>query len=124
MPYRITVLPNPRINEGIMAMVPTESNVTQSRAASMAAFQRRRYSARQMSRWRRFYIFVFKDAKTAAAFNRYQAKRKNAPLQNADYIKLQNVWAKTLVRYEWSNKKEYVVYPSKNPRGWWKVKTR
>ena len=124
IPYRITTLPNSRSPEGIMAIVPAKYYATESRAASLAAFQLRRYSKQRLQRWRRLYIFVFKDAETAEFFNRYQTKRKNAPLQNADYIKLQTVWPSTLVRYEYRNKKEYVLYPSKNPRGWWKAKTR
>ena len=107
-----------------MAIVPTEANVTDSRAASLAALQARRYSRNQVQRWRRFHIFVFKGLPTGRAFNAYYVARKRAPLTQADYLKLQKVWPKTLVRYECSNRKEYLVYPSQNPRGWWKVKAR
>ena len=118
-PCMPTTFPNPRASEGIMALVPTKPNLGPHQAAALAAFVRRQYSKAQMKQWKRFYIFVFKDAKTAGAFSRYQAKRKNMPLQNADYIKLKTIWPKTLVRYEYRNQKERVLYPQNNPNGWW-----
>jgi len=119
LPYKITTLPNSNRPYGTMALVPTEANVSESRAASLAAFQLRRYSKGQVSRWNEFHIFVFKDMQSAQVFNDYVKAFRTKPLTSNDYNNLKNIWPNTLVRYQYYNQREYVDYPSKNPSGWW-----
>jgi hypothetical protein len=102
-----------------MAIVPTEANLGESQAAALAQFTLSRYSKSQIKRWSRFYIFVFKDTRTAETFNDYMRSRRGARLTTADYQALSDIWPNTLVRYEYRNQHEYIVYPSKNPSGWY-----
>ena len=116
------MLPHPKAPVGILAIVPSQSNLSATQAAALAAFAVRQYNKSQMKRWKRLYIFVFKHQKEAWIFTRYQAKRKHAPMQNADYVKLKSIWPKTLVRYEYRNQRERVLYPQNNPNSWWRTR--
>lgn len=116
-PYKIVVPPNPKMATATMAIVPTDSNASGPQAASYAAYVRRQFGT--TSSWKTIYIYVFSDEKAADAFGEYMRKRRGAPLSTSDYATLSNLWGSTLARYEYSSGKERVVYPSKNPSGWW-----
>ena len=116
-PYKIVVPPNPRMATATMAIVPTDRNVSGSQAASYAAYVRRQLGA--TSRWSTIYIYVFSDETAAKTFGDFMRQRRGAPLSSSDYATLSNLWSSTLARYEYSRGKERVLYPSKNPSGWW-----
>jgi hypothetical protein len=122
-PFSIVVPPNPRLSVGTMAILPTEANTSGPQAAALAAYTRRQYSSRVKS-WDTLYIYVFSDAKSASYFADYQKRRKGAALNTSDYSFLANLWSSCLARYEYSassggKRVERVLYPSKNPSGWW-----
>ena len=125
IPFQPVVLPNPRVEWGTMGIVPASSDVGPTQAASLAAFTVRQYSKSQMQQWKRFYIFVFKDQETGRTFRTYMNERKGAPLRQSDYEALSGlgVWHQTLVRYEYRNQQEKVLYPQKNPGSWWLAKS-
>jgi hypothetical protein len=103
-----------------MAIIPTEPGTSGPRGAALAAYTRRLYRARLKS-WNTLYIYVFADEYTAQSFADYQKRRKGAPLDDDDYSYLSTLWGSCLTRYEyWPAKHvERVLYPSKNPSGWW-----
>lgn len=121
-PFTITVPPNPKISVATMAIVPNEATTSGPQAAALAAYTRRQYSSR-MKLWSSFYIYVFSDEKSAQYFAEYQKRRNGAPLREADFTFLGNLWNSCLARYEYSlsggKRVERVLYPSKNPGGWW-----
>lgn len=119
--FQAFALPNPHSEWGTMAIVPDNANLGPTQAAALAAFALRQYSKSQMQQWKRFYIFVFKDRTTARTFSDYVNSHKGAPLLNNDYEALYSlgVWPNALVRYEYRNQRERVLYPYKNPGSWW-----
>lgn len=122
-PFTIVVPPNPRISVATMAIVPTEDGTSGPQAAALAAYTRRQYTAHLKS-WSTLYVYVFSDQKSAEYFAEYQKRRRGAPLAHSDYSQLSNLWTTCLARYEYSaagggKRVERVLYPSKNPNGWW-----
>jgi hypothetical protein len=118
-PYKIIVPPNIRQSIATMAIVPNDNQVSGGQAASYAAYVRRQLPG-EGKRWNTIYIYVFADEKTAETFANFMRQRRGAPLSGSDYAALSNLWSSTLARYEYSrNGKEKVLYPSKNPSGWW-----
>jgi hypothetical protein len=103
---------------GTIAIVPTKPDVTYAEAASLGRLAAKQY--RRQWVWPRLTIFVIQDQKTVRAFGDYQARRRGAPLKTADLRHLTAIWAKTQACYQYSKGKEWVAYPAKNPRGWWK----
>ncbi len=116
VPYDMVSAPNTQLSWGVMAIVPTQANVSDSKAASLAAFARRQY---QNPNWRAVHIYVFADRQTALQFKEYQRGRKSNVLGPGDMAALTNLWSRCLVRYEFTGGRESVRYPSKNPTGWW-----
>lgn len=121
-PFTIVVPPNPKLSVATMAIVPTESGTSGPQAAALAAYTRRQYTAR-VKNWDTLYIYVFSDAQSAQSFADFQMKRKGAALGEGDFGSLTTIWSTCLARYEYSNtgskKIERVLYPSRNPGGWW-----
>jgi hypothetical protein len=122
-PFTIAVAPNPKISVATMAIVPTDTSTSGPGAAALAAYTRRQYSTR-IKLWNTIYIYVFSDAQSAQYFADYQRRRKGAPLGGSDYAYLANLWGTCLARYEYSSGRggkhiERVLYPAKNPSGWW-----
>jgi hypothetical protein len=122
-PFTIAVPPNPKLSVATMAIVPTDAATSGPGAAALAAYTRRQYTAR-IDSWNTLYIYVFSDAQSAQYFADYQKHRKGAPLGPSDYSYLANLWGSCLARYEYSTAGggkhvERVLYPSKNPSGWW-----
>lgn len=119
-PFDILVPPNPKISVATMAIVPTEANSSGPQAAALAAYTRRQYTDHSRA-WSKFYVYVFSDAQSGQYFADYQIKRKGAPLDESDFSFLANLWSNCLARYEYTpgKKTERVLYPSKNPSGWW-----
>ena len=121
-PYKIVVPPNPRQSVATMAIVPTDSGLSGTQAAALAAYTRRQYKG-NTKKWSSFYIYVFSDAQSAQYFADYMKSRKGAPLSTSDYSYLSSLWGSVLTRYEYSTSNgkrvEKAVYPSKNPSGWW-----
>lgn len=121
-PFKILLPPNPRLSVATMAIIPTQSGVSGAMAASYAAYARRQYGG-QAKNWNTLYIYVFSDAQSAQAFAKVMRRRRGATLTDSDYSSLSSLWSSALVRYEYSTRggrnAERVLYPSKNPSGWW-----
>jgi len=121
--YKVIVPPNPRLSVSTMAIIPTGNVATGAQAASLASFARRQLPSRITKRWSTLYIYVFADRETAEYFARYMRRRKGRALTNDDYTHLQSMWNSVLVRYTYTTYKgkrvERILYPSKNPSGWW-----
>ena len=117
LPFTIAVAPNPNITIGTMAIVPTDSNISTSQAASLASFTRSQFT--QMKRWKKLYIFVFRDRRSAQQFANYQRSRRGAPLGDSDYRNLTNLWGSALSCYEYNQGSERIYTPTNNPSGWW-----
>ena len=118
-PFDIVIPPNPKLSVATMAIVPTEATSSGPQAAALAAYTRRQYT--RIKSWNTIYIYVFSDAKSAQYFAEYQIRRKGAPLTDTDLSTLQNLWSSCLARYEYTPARriERVLYPSRNPGGWW-----
>lgn len=116
-PFKIVVPPNPRLSTATMAIVTTDGNASGPQAASYAAYVRRQLIG--SNRWAKIYIYVFSDEKSAQAFADFMKQRRGAELSGGDYASLSSLWGSALARYEYSGGKERVLYPSKNPSGWW-----
>lgn len=117
LPFTVAVAPNPNITVGTMAIVPTESNISASQAASLASFTRSQFT--QMKRWNKLYIYVFRDQQSAKQFANYQRSRRGAPLTGSDYRNLTSLWGSALACYEYNNGSEQIYTPTNNPSGWW-----
>lgn len=117
LPFTVAVAPNPNITVGTMAIVPTESNISASQAASLASFTRSQFT--QMKRWNKLYIYVFRDQQSAKQFANYQRSRRGAPLTGSDYRNLTSLWGSALACYEYNNGSEQMFTPTNNPSGWW-----
>ena len=123
VPFKILVPPSPRQSVATIAIVTTDKNASGPMAASYAAYVRRQYAS-QSSRWSTVYIYVFSDEKSAQSFSDVMKRRRGAPLSSSDLSSLTSVWGGALARYEYSSSGgrgvERVLYPSKNPSGWWR----
>lgn len=117
LPFTIAVSPNPNRTVGTMAIVPTNPNISTGQAAALASFTRSQFS--QMKRWKKLYIYVFQDQKSAQVFANYQRNRRGAALTNNDYRNLTNLWGSVLSVYEYSNGSERIYTPTNNPSNWW-----
>jgi hypothetical protein len=122
-PFKIVVPPNPRVSVGTLAIVPTDKNASGPMAASYAAYARRQYAS-QNNRWTTLYIYVFSDDKSAQDFAEVMKKRRGVALSSDDMSRLSSLWGAAIARYEYSavngRRVERVLYPSKNPSGWWR----
>ncbi len=122
-PFKIVVPPNPRVSVGTLAIVPTDKSASGPMAASYAAYARRQYAS-QNSRWTTLYIYVFSDDTSAQQFAEVMKKRRGVALSSEDMSGLSSLWGSAIARYEYSavngRRVERVVYPSKNPGGWWR----
>lgn len=123
LPYKVVVAPNPRQSIATMAILPNDGTATGAQAASLAAFSRRQYKARLTKRWSTLYIYVFSDKESADYFARYMKRRKGRTLMDEDYTYLSALWSSVLARYTYTTYKgqrvERILYPSKDPNGWW-----
>lgn len=122
-PFKIVVPPNPRTSIGTLAIVPTDRNASGPMAASYAAYARRQYAS-QNNRWTTLYIYVFSDDNSAQQFAEIMKKRRGVALSSEDMAGLTSLWSSTIARYEYTavngRRVERVLYPSKNPSGWWR----
>lgn len=100
-----------------MAIVPTDPNISTGQAASLAAFTLSQFT--QMKRWKKLYIYVFRDQQSANQFANYQRPRRGMPLSGGDYSNLSNLWGSALSCYEYDNGSSHVYTPTNNPSGWW-----
>lgn len=114
---RVAVPPNPRIDVATMGIVPTEQNINEYKAASLAVLAHRHMV--NAKRWRRIQIFVFSDQQSATMFRDYQKKRRGAPLETQDYKLLTELWQRTPAAYEFHGQYERWISPSKYPSDWW-----
>ena len=125
-PFKIAVPPDPRQSIATMAIVPTQPGVSGATAASYASYVRRQYAG-QAKKWSTIYIYVFSDAQSAQTFANVMKRRRGVSLSSSDYSALANLWSSVLVRYEYSSRGgkgvERILYPSKNPSGWWYGRT-
>lgn len=116
-PILVVTPPNPQLKVGVMAIVPTQTKTSLTRAASLASFAGRRFKPN--SAWRAMQVFVFADNKSATRFKDYQLARRNQSLESADYQALQAIWPHTLAVYRINGSRESIYYPSKAPKTWW-----
>ena len=116
-PFALIEPPNPTRPWAVLAIVPTPLGRPQQ-AASLARFTRK--NIRKSPKWKGMTIYVFSDAKSAQVFRNHQKERRGEPLQQADYAALTHIWPKALACYIYSQGKEKVLYPSKNPKAWWR----
>jgi len=125
-PYSVMVAPSPRLSIATMGIVPNDGTATGVQAASLASYARRQIKPRITKRWSTLYIYVFADQESAEYFSRYMKKRKGRALTNDDFTHLQALWSSVLARYTYTTYKgkrvERILYPSKNPGGWWNEK--
>jgi hypothetical protein len=114
-PYTMVLSPNPNLEWGIAAIVPTQANTGGPRAAGIAGFARRTLKGN----WKAMHIYVFDSAQSAQTFNEYQIPRRSDVLQASDYSSLAALWPHCLARYEYNGGKESYSEPARNPTGWW-----
>jgi hypothetical protein len=122
LPYIVVSQPNSNIKGTTAAIIPTQRNIKETKAASLAAFARRR-SMSKLSKQNQLHIFVFNNKRAAQLFAEYQSKRQKQLLRSRDYIKLIHLWPHALVCYSYAYGKETLKYPHKNPKAWWATKS-
>lgn len=119
LPYTTVVPPNGRFATGTVGILPTNTAITPIQAGSLARFARTQYLRR--GKWKAMQIVVFTDANTARLFADFQARKRGAPLTQADYRQLAdaNIWRNTSAYLQSAGKSERIDYPSKSPYSWW-----
>ena len=120
-PYSMIAAPNARYSAATVAIVPTESGVTEGQAKGLATFCHRHL--KKVKDFKRVEIFVFNDAQAAQEFAAYQNDQKGAPLQDYTSPRLMGVWPKALTRYLAEGDKAVYSSPQKNPTSFWKKTT-
>lgn len=117
LPFTMAVPPNPASAWGVMAIVPTDSNIGATRAASLASFAAKMQA--RSGKWAAMHVYVFQDMASANMFKQYQVPRRSEALTAGDYNQLINLWPHCLARYEVNGGRESILYPSNAPNGWW-----
>lgn len=103
-----------------VGIVPTTS-VNAQQAAALALMARKQLT--RGSNYQAIYVYVFRDRNAASKFQTFQRANRGAPLQGDDYTTLSDLWASTLVRYEYNRGNEDVRYPSTNTNSWWSTES-
>ena len=116
MLFTVSLPPKDGVPWGTMAIVPSASSSAQNPASLAAAASQQAMTG---GKWDGLYVYVFSDAASAQRFRQYQSGRGGQPLKANDYSALQDLWSRVPVRYEYSNGKEAIRYPSRNPGSWW-----
>lgn len=119
LPYTTVVPPNGRFQTGTVGILPTNTALNSVQAGSLARFARTQYL--RSGKWTSMQIVVFTDSNTARLFADFQARKRGAPLTQADYKQLADadVWRNASAYLQSAGKKERLDYPSKNPYSWW-----
>lgn len=122
VPFKVILPPNPRTSVATIAIVTNDKNASGPMAASYAAYVRRQYAS-QNNRWTTLYIYVFSSDQGAQEFAKIMRQRRGAALSSNDMSSHTTLWSSAVARYEYSavngKRVERVLYPSKNPSGWW-----
>lgn len=120
-PVAFTVIApaNPEFKTGTMGVLITKAGVSAQQAASYGRFARQQ--AAQNGHFSEMQVCVFTDRVIANSFMSFQMKRRGAKLTPTEYQQLaaNGVWSGTPAFIEFSGKRERVLYPSRNPNGWW-----
>lgn len=117
--YRVVVAPNPKLNTGVVAIVPifaASKSKSGSRDCASVAFR----GIRRVKEFKTTQIFVFQSEDFANGFRLYQKKRKGAPLKENDYRQLTHFWKGVSVCAIFDGEKPTYYYPQDKPSSWWK----
>lgn len=119
IPYTVVASPNPKIDFGVMGILPRQLTSNPRQAAGIAAFARRQFV--DIARWKMMDIYVFDDCDAAQRFGSYQSRRSGYPLGPNDYVALVPVWQYTPALYRYDTLHEALVCPAEAPDSWWQV---
>jgi hypothetical protein len=118
VPYNVVAAPNPKLDFGVMGIMPRQATSNARQAAGLAAFARRQFV--NVGRWKTMDIYVFDDQSAAQQFADYQSRRSGYPLGPTDYTSLVGVWQHTPARYRYAGQREALASPAAAPDSWWK----
>lgn len=116
LPYTTISSPNPKSEWGVMGIVPTQQNIGNARAASLAAAAYNQYKG---TGWKAMHIYVFDSSQAGQTFSDYQLGRHSEVLEGGDYTRLSGLWSHCLARLEFNGVKASVTYPNQQPNNWW-----
>ena len=117
--FRTVVPPNPRYSNGTMGIMATTPNISPAQARYLAKFAQQ--SIAPGGRWTAMQVVVFSEPNAAKVFQKYQASRQGAKLDNNAYQELANqgIWRSVPAYYETKGKDGQSFQPSANPNNWW-----
>ena len=102
-----------------MGILVNDPGISPAAAGGLARTAKAQYAPR--GKWSKMQVAVFTNRDAARIFLRYQAKRKNARLEEPDFQDLgsQGVWSGAVAFYESDGGGEKTFQPSKSPQNWW-----
>ncbi|MBV9868110.1 MAG: zinc ribbon domain-containing protein [Abitibacteriaceae bacterium] len=109
MKFSIGAVPNPNESIGVVGIASTEP-ISPGQAGGVAKYARTVFA--NANHYDQLQIYVFRDQQANARFKEFQAGHRNAPLSEADFVNLNDLWPDTLAVYVFSKGGEKVYVPS------------